>query len=41
MSISSEKDYLTIGEVVNRLCGEFPGLSISKVRYLEEEGLIR
>lgn len=41
MPASSEKDYLTIGEVVSRLCGEFPDLSISKVRYLEEEGLIK
>lgn len=32
---------MKIGEVVDRLRGEFPALSISKVRYLESEGLIR
>jgi len=36
----SDRDYATIGEVVEELRGEFPGISISKVRYLEEEGLI-
>lgn len=34
------RDYLTIGEVVERLQGRYPDLSISKVRFLEEEGLI-
>jgi DNA-binding transcriptional MerR regulator len=34
------RDYLTIGEVVERLSGRYPDLSISKVRFLEEEGLI-
>lgn len=34
------KDYLTIGEVVQRLQGAYPDLSISKVRFLEEEGLV-
>jgi DNA-binding transcriptional MerR regulator len=34
------RDYLTIGEVVDRLSGRYPDLSISKVRFLEEEGLI-
>jgi DNA-binding transcriptional MerR regulator len=36
----SVRDYLTIGEVVERLQGTYPDLSISKVRFLEEEGLI-
>lgn len=36
----SSRDYLTIGEVVQRLEPSFPDLSISKVRFLEEEGLI-
>lgn len=36
----SSRDYLTIGEVVQRLQGHYPDLSISKVRFLEEEGLI-
>lgn len=34
------KDYLTIGEVVHRLQPAYPDLSISKVRFLEEEGLV-
>ncbi len=34
------RDYLTIGEVVERLSPRYPDLSISKVRFLEEEGLI-
>ena len=34
------RDYLTIGEVVQRLQGPYPDLSISKVRFLEEEGLV-
>lgn len=36
----SSRDYLTIGEVVQKLQGQYPDLSISKVRFLEEEGLI-
>jgi len=32
--------YLTIGEVVQRLRREFTDLSVSKLRYLEDEGLI-
>lgn len=36
----SARDYLTIGEVVQKLQPSFPDLSISKVRFLEEEGLI-
>jgi DNA-binding transcriptional MerR regulator len=31
---------LTIGEVCNRLNGEFPDVSISKIRYLEDQGLL-
>ncbi|MDU0348958.1 MerR family transcriptional regulator [Actinomyces sp. MRS3W] len=31
---------MKIGEVVDRLKAEFPALSVSKVRYLEAEGLI-
>lgn len=34
------RNYYTIGEVVSRLKGNYPDLSISKVRYLEEEGLL-
>jgi DNA-binding transcriptional MerR regulator len=36
----SSRDYLTIGEVVQRLQGAYPDLSISKVRFLEEEDLV-
>lgn len=36
----SGRDYLTIGEVVQRLQGAYPDLSISKVRFLEEEQLV-
>ncbi|MDO8885326.1 MerR family transcriptional regulator [Candidatus Oleimmundimicrobium sp.] len=38
---SSERDYATISEVVKELRKDYPDLSISKVRYLEEEGLIK
>jgi DNA-binding transcriptional MerR regulator len=34
------RDYLTIGEVVQRLQNAYPDLSISKVRFLEEESLV-
>jgi len=37
--IEDEK-LLTIGSVVDRLKGEFPDLSVSKLRYLEEQGLV-
>ena len=36
----SGRDYLTIGEVVRRLQSSYPDLSISKVRFLEDEGLV-
>lgn len=32
--------YLTIGKVVKRLQQQYPELSVSKVRYLEDEGLL-
>jgi DNA-binding transcriptional MerR regulator len=32
--------FLRIGEVVRRLADEFPDISISKIRYLEDEGLL-
>ncbi len=31
---------LTIGSVVDRLRAEFPDISVSKLRYLEEQGLV-
>ena len=36
----ADAGYLTIGKVVKRLQQRYPDLSVSKVRYLEEEGLI-
>ena len=32
--------YLSIGEVLTRLCTEFTDITISKIRFLESEGLI-
>lgn len=37
---SGGEDLLTIGQVVDVLRDEFPDLSISKVRYLEDRGLL-
>lgn len=34
------RDYLTIGEVVEKLQAEYPELTISKIRFLEDEGLV-
>jgi len=39
MAVGS-RDYMTIGEVVENLSSAYPDLSISKIRFLEEEGLI-
>lgn len=36
----ASRDYMTIGEVVEKLGETYAGLSISKLRFLEEEGLI-
>jgi DNA-binding transcriptional MerR regulator len=36
----SRERLLRIGEVVRRLGEEFPDISISKIRYLEDEGLV-
>ncbi len=35
-----DASYLTIGKVVKRLQSQYPDLSVSKVRYLEDEGLL-
>ena len=35
-----DENLLTIGSVVERLHGEFPDISVSKLRYLEEQGLV-
>jgi DNA-binding transcriptional MerR regulator len=37
---SQRERFLRIGEVVRRLTEEFPDISISKIRYLEDEGLL-
>jgi DNA-binding transcriptional MerR regulator len=36
----SERKSLSIGEAINTLRGEFPDLTVSKVRFLEAQGLI-
>jgi DNA-binding transcriptional MerR regulator len=40
MSTAARERLLRIGEVVRRLADEFPDISISKIRFLEDEGLI-
>jgi DNA-binding transcriptional MerR regulator len=40
MSTAEATKYLTIGAVCDRLKGEFPDISISKIRYLEDRGLL-
>ena len=40
MSAQPAREYLGIGQVLNLLRGEFPDISISKIRFLESEGLI-
>lgn len=36
----ADAEYLTIGKVVKKLQQQYPDLSISKVRYLQDEGLL-
>jgi DNA-binding transcriptional MerR regulator len=38
--MSASRDYMTIGELVENLVPAHPDLTISKVRFLEDEGLI-
>jgi DNA-binding transcriptional MerR regulator len=38
--LSRHRDYLSIGEVLDAIRPEFPDVSISKIRFLENEGLI-
>ncbi len=38
--MNASSKYLTIGKVVDKLKSDFPDLTISKIRFLEEEGLI-
>jgi DNA-binding transcriptional MerR regulator len=40
MPLSRSRDYLSIGEVLESVREEFPDVSISKIRFLEAEGLI-
>lgn len=40
MPLSRARDYLSIGEVLEGVKKEFPDVSISKIRFLEAEGLI-
>ena len=40
MSAQPARAYLGIGEVLARLRPEFPDVSVSKIRFLESEGLI-
>ena len=40
MTAPSSRRLLTIGTVCNRLQDEFPDVSISKIRYLEDQGLL-
>jgi DNA-binding transcriptional MerR regulator len=38
--LSRSRDYLSIGEVLETIKEDFPDISISKIRFLESEGLI-
>ena len=40
MSAQPARPYLGIGEVLAKLRGEFPDISVSKIRFLESEGLL-
>jgi DNA-binding transcriptional MerR regulator len=40
MPLSRSRDYLSIGEVLESVRSDFPDVSISKIRFLESEGLI-
>ena len=41
MSAEAARAYFGIGEVLAQLRGEFPDISVSKIRFLESEGLIQ
>jgi DNA-binding transcriptional MerR regulator len=41
MPLSRSRDYLSIGEVLEAIRADFPDISISKIRFLESEGLIQ
>lgn len=40
MAAEAARSYMNIGEVLARLRGEFPDITVSKIRFLESEGLI-
>ncbi len=40
MPLSRSRDYMSIGEVLESVKADFPDISISKIRFLEAEGLI-
>lgn len=40
MPLSRSRDYLSIGEVLDAVRPDYPDVSISKIRFLEAEGLI-
>src|ERR687892_1908581 len=40
MPLSRSRDFLSIGEVLEAIKVDFPDVSISKIRFLESEGLI-
>lgn len=40
MPLSRSRDYLSIGEVLDVVRPDFPDVSISKIRFLESEGLL-
>jgi DNA-binding transcriptional MerR regulator len=40
MSTSAARAHMTIGEVLGLLSAEFPDITVSKIRFLEAEGLI-
>src|SRR5688572_28547985 len=40
MPLSRSRDYLSIGEVLESLQADFPDVTISKIRFLETEGLV-
>ncbi|MGD9795335.1 MAG: MerR family transcriptional regulator [Acidimicrobiia bacterium] len=40
MATMSDRDYRSIGEVLTLLTDEFPDITISKIRFLESQGLI-
>lgn len=40
MSMAAERPHLSIGEVLSQLREEFPDITISKIRFLESQGLL-